>query len=961
MNSIQDILNKLHYENVNPTKKADVDLYPHILSDVPIVYFSIPQPDNILNNILLELWNENKARLYVTINTNKSLKNPDIQLYNPRIKPRLNNLPIDSFSYGLNADKYNKIFDNLERERIDTGIFWEFIKDKLQKRRESTVDKDLIKKLVTLRQRLLKNLDDKAVHILIDRCIFIKFMEDRKFIGKEFFEAFNCENFADLLSKNKFDLLIKAFEKANKLLNGDIFIEQISNNINKQVIIEIHKFFTTDYLTDQLKIFPYKFDIISLPLISNIYETFLKEVRREKGIYYTPESVVDLILDETVEKKINQNIEKGKKPDITVFDSTCGSGIFLVKALRKLLNGHKKYYNNKKLTFEQKSKILKDNVYGVDSDEKAIRIATFSLYLALLEGEKAGQGLRFPKIKESNLLVKNSLKEVFKGKKFDCIIGNPPWGYKFKENDRQLLTSLNNKFQCSDKQSSQFFLMKAKGWSKENSQFGFVVNNSIFYNLEADKFRTEFIRNYKLTKYIELSKIKDIIFKSSNHPGVILIFNNELEEDSKVDFYTPRHNKLSKYLGIILLGNKDSKVIKSKELLENDELWRILVNGDLKDWYICQKLFKMPQKLITLTGPKNVQQGLIAYDKHKGHTERMRKTKLFHDTKQINSLYKEVITSANVNQYKILTTRSNYIKYGEWLGRPRKIELFQGNRIFLKRTFNHSKLRVESCFLDYELLCENSVIILKLSREYDRKEIYLLLQAILNSSLAGYFFSLISPKTMKGVFPEITPKIIKKFPIPVINTKDVKTTKLIYLSNKIMQSAKDNNIEQLQGQIDELVFDIYNLSEIERQRIRDFYLVNIKRKEDKVNELDMENYLNHFKKIFKELLKEKMYLNVGYYISSLLGAAVCFKIEDREKAMAKSISDNKMILQLLTNVITNERIKEYDFTNILGQRKINIYDKNRFYIIKSNEVRDWTSIEAIEDAKEEIISFFNVR
>lgn len=987
MNSIQSILRDLHYEDKDLVldKKADANVYVYLnkLSNMPIVYFSVAQPQETLKNILLEIWNENDARLYVTIDTEKDREKPAIELYNPRIRPALDNKSIDSFNYAENKDKYDEILVNLRKERVDTGVLWEFIRDRLLKRKEKTVDKDLIKNLTALKGNLQKEIDENIAHILIDRCIFIKFMEDRKFIDGEFLAEFNCDNFVSLLSKNNFGLLNKLFGKANIFLNGDIFKEKIDKfDVRKETIEELYEFFTSDYTTRQLRIFPYKFDIISLPLISNIYESFLEEERQERGIYYTPESVVDLILDETLEKRIKQKLNGNEKPNISVFDPTCGSGIFLVKALKRLIEGHKEYLG-KKPSVEYKSEILQKNIYGVDIDEKAVRIAIFSLYLTFLEGEDIKkirdkiikQKFKFPILNNKTLFVENSLDDgIFKEKRFDCIVGNPPWGYKFEEKDEKLLRCLRAKFpDCSDKQSSQLFLRKAKDWSKEDTKFGFVVNSSNFYNLQANKFRAKFLESYKLTKYIELSKIKDIIFKTSNQPGVILIFDNKTEEDNKIEYYVPRHNNLSRYLGIILLGDKDRKVVRRKQLLENDDLWKILVNAGLKDWDMVQELLEMPQKLITLAGPGNIQQGLIAYDKYKGHTGEMRKNRRFHATKRIDFSYKKVITSRNIKQYEIIPT-NNYIKYGKWLGRPRQIDLFQGNRIFLRRTFDHSILRLKLCFLNYELLCENSVIILKLSQKYDRREIYLLLQAILSSSLAGYFFILVSPKIKKGMFAEITPKVIEKFPVPQIDNKNPNFIDLINLSKETME-LKEKNIKQLltspdfehrikeiEKKIDELVFDIYNLNEPEKQRIKDFYLVNTEREEEsKVKKPDMEKYLDRFKEIFEKLLKEKVYLNAEHYITNLLGAAVCFKIEDREKSTAKEHpSENETILQLLTEVITNERIKEYDFTHILGQKKIKIYDKDVFYIIKSNELRDWTLTEAIKDAREEIASYFRI-
>ena len=75
----------------------------------------------------------------------------------------------------------------------------------------------------------------------------------------------------------------------------------------------------------------YDFSIIPVEFISNVYEDFIgKEQQAEKGAYYTPKFLVDYILKETVEKHLEKN------PTCKVLDPACGSGIFLVQALRLL-------------------------------------------------------------------------------------------------------------------------------------------------------------------------------------------------------------------------------------------------------------------------------------------------------------------------------------------------------------------------------------------------------------------------------------------------------------------------------------------------------------------------------------------------------------------------------------------------------------------------------------------------
>ena len=74
----------------------------------------------------------------------------------------------------------------------------------------------------------------------------------------------------------------------------------------------------------QLTLWPlYSFDIIPIQLISSIYELFfhLSDEEDEKGTYYTPLHLVNLVMDEVYPWE-------GEYKDISFFDPSCGSGIF---------------------------------------------------------------------------------------------------------------------------------------------------------------------------------------------------------------------------------------------------------------------------------------------------------------------------------------------------------------------------------------------------------------------------------------------------------------------------------------------------------------------------------------------------------------------------------------------------------------------------------------------------------
>ena len=129
----------------------------------------------------------------------------------------------------------------------------------------------------------------------------------------------------------------------------------------------------------QRSLFPYRFDVIPVELISVIYEQFVhtpvnnqdESSQRQQGVSHTSYAV-SLVLDEVFD---------GLEGHEHVLDFTCGSGVFLVEALRRLVC----LKSNQKPTRQIIREVLYNQVHGVDISEDAIRIAAFSLYLAAME------------------------------------------------------------------------------------------------------------------------------------------------------------------------------------------------------------------------------------------------------------------------------------------------------------------------------------------------------------------------------------------------------------------------------------------------------------------------------------------------------------------------------------------------------------------------------------------------
>ena len=164
--------------------------------------------------------------------------------------------------------------------------------------------------------------DEETIHLLILRCLFIKYLEDKGIYDEGYLiKALNSDQPTEL---------IKAFEEIKKI-NGDIFDKSISeNDIDSSYLEKFYQFFTTDYRNKQGRLFPYLFDQIPIQLISNVYEAFLNNDKRQgKGIYYTPAFLVNFILSHSLKEKLKET------SDVTVLIRQSVLGLSLWKVSGK--------------------------------------------------------------------------------------------------------------------------------------------------------------------------------------------------------------------------------------------------------------------------------------------------------------------------------------------------------------------------------------------------------------------------------------------------------------------------------------------------------------------------------------------------------------------------------------------------------------------------------------------------
>jgi hypothetical protein len=233
------------------------------------------------------------------------------------------------------------------------------------------------------------------------------------------------------------------FQWLNNKFNGDLFPgkaetekdQQAEWSLEKENVKPEHLSLLADFVSGrievgsgQMSLWPqYSFDAIPLEFISSIYETF---VGKKKGVVYTPGYLVDFILDGVLPwNDENWNLK--------VLDPACGSGIFLVKAYQRLIHRWKRA-NRQEPKAEVLRGLLERNLFGVNIDPQAVRVASFSLYLAMydaIDPRHYWDQVKFPRLRGQRLISSDFFADEVPGSgtvedkaNYDLVIGNAPWG-----------------------------------------------------------------------------------------------------------------------------------------------------------------------------------------------------------------------------------------------------------------------------------------------------------------------------------------------------------------------------------------------------------------------------------------------------------------------------------------------------------------------------------------------------
>jgi type I restriction-modification system DNA methylase subunit len=570
-------------------EKLHVDAV-YFLANIPIIYFRQFEAFDRqeIAKFHQKVWNQSLVPLIFVI-----LPNYDIRVYNGYKVPRraTNTHELDEPSrldYELGSSRKEpstQPWESQDQESstqlwerlatfthtaIESGSFWRDYGDHFD--RETRADQKLIANLRYIRQELIKDLKPEYAHNLIGRSIFALYLQDRGVLSSGILPAgedsFFAREFSGKYSRCT-DLLeshpdtYAFFEIIRKQFNGDMFpvTDDEKSTVTSDHLATLRRLFTIDSIEGGQMLFfwAYNFEFIPIELISAIYEEFLHQEESGKdGAYYTPPMLVDFML--------NQVLPRGDQDYILrLLDPACGSGIFLVEAYRRLVERWRKAHGRRPDSVELAA-ILKYSIFGVDIKLQALRVAAFSLYLAMLdyvEPKSIWMTVHFPPLIGTNLVEADFFEEQisFGDDKFDIVVGNPPWVSKLTSYAKDFLRKRG--YKVGDEQIVQAFLWHAPDFCNADSQIALLCSSkSLLFNKSYPniKFRRDFFRKFNVRKVFDFSALRRYIFENAIAPATAIIYTPQKPDFKSIIFYgSPKLTPLAHRFAAIVIETNDLK------------------------------------------------------------------------------------------------------------------------------------------------------------------------------------------------------------------------------------------------------------------------------------------------------------------------------------------------------------------------------------------------------------------
>jgi len=667
---------------------------------------------------------------------------------------------------------------------------------------------------------------------------------------------------------------------------------------------------------------------------------------------------VDFVLSQVFDDGL---FEKKLPPEAKVLDLSCGSGVFLVEAFRRLVA--RRLASGEKHTRGLVRDALCNQVYGVDIEETAVEIAAFSLCLTAFELDPVPNSphqLKFKhELKGRTLFVDDAFDQEasfhqetsFSDHQFDVVVGNPPWTRA--KGPRSVSPSGEQRYieYCRENRPNpvrlpfrnppeQAFVWRARDFARRDARIGMILEGKRFFSHEKDSLlaKRELLLSFEPKLMVNLAALHDQkLFAATKQPALAFVaLNHETRRGVSLAFASVEFSRPFRNHGILQLGPENVKRLSVSLAASNPFALKVASWGSARDMALVDRLTREYDTLEELLAEHCIEM-------HQGYIPGNR-------SKEVSSELHGLPCLAGGGMFPFEVTVAQLPEFEEdFLERPREPDIYRAPLVLCASGLRGNRIVAAYCRDDLVYSLSQYGI----SFANGRRSLAPFINGILNSLLATYFTFLTATKWGLEKY-EILGNDVLRLPVPdPERAKSAHVGRIRELERELRKKARGGQYDDaLVADLDKAVFQLYGLDRFEQILVEDMVnqTIDFQRNHEKSKALlpappiECRAYAKGLIDVIQPFLqtrgKRRLVADVLNVDAPLRVAR--FKImrnvpNGRPSVLVEKAADLPSVLHEVAR-----NLDEQIAFGVHTRRHLRVYSGDTFYILKPSQRRFWT-------------------
>jgi hypothetical protein len=975
---------------------------------VPVVYICEAPSDEEADRTHRLVWNQDVVP-FVLIQTPQT-----IRLYSGFRYRRRGEKPGKEILQVLkDTNEVLKLAESFHADAIDEATIWRRWGKEV--RPEGRVDWRLLDSLRRLDQELKKaDLKQEVSHALIGKYVYLRYLKDRDILSRRKLEGWGISEEEIFGREATLAGVQRVIGQLDDWLNGSVFpIRFHGKDAPKQ---EHLRMVAATFMGDQplgdgawqlhLDFQAYDFSYIPIETLSVVYQQFLHASPseegntrgKEAGAYYTPIPVVNFMLAEMEDRC---PLSRGTR----ILDPACGSGAFLVQCYRRLIE--REYPPTGDAPGPIKlCELLQEHIFGVDRDPDACSVTELSLILTLLDycnppDLEDNKRVKLPSLRDENIFHANffdensKLQDFLSRRKFDWVIGNPPWKKlnpkKLNPQDKPVWNWMRKQKEqetpIGRNQVAQAFAWAVGAYLTEHGEAGLLLPAMILFEDHSRSFRSAFFRKFRVNAVANFANLAEVLFAGRSRVPAAAFFyglrpQRYLKSDADEEYistYTPfvanqeptrpvRENTRQETWSLVLNASEIRDIPLSK-VADGDSLtWKLASWGSDLDEKLLRRLVRQFPRLRNLVDDHTliISEGLQL--RRQDGTEEIEPVPEVAGKPQLD-----------VEELKTLRHFFAFPDYALKIVEPELAFARKRGGVHLPLSVCRPPHVIVSAARNFAVYSEDFIVVpprqIGIVSTSNDKNFLKALALFLSSDFVFYHQFLTS--TEFGVKRDrATLNALRALPIPLSSLSEKELRHWARLHDQLVtetvkrfkpkgpmffsKESPNGAIDKLSNELNDLVFDSLKLSDLDRALVRDLVNVKLDLNDGKLGDnavksptaADLKRYARRLKSELDSFIEGELpgqhEVNVIYEPSSAMLEVELTRNGHRGEIQVVP-ADNVAATEL--NKLRRRLRKQWSQW-VYFDRNLRVYEGTRTFVFKPMQRFHWTESQAVSDASD---------